>query len=389
MKKTVRDIEVGGKRVLVRADFNVPLEEGEVADDTRIRASLPTIRYLLDHDARVILCSHLGRPGGEEVEELRLDPVAARLADLIGREVLKADDCVGDEVEGAAADLDPGEVLLLENSRFHPGEKANDPDFAAQLASLAEVYVNDAFGTAHRAHASTEGVAHRLPAVAGLLMARELEALGRARENPADPLVLILGGAKISDKIGVLDRLGQQAASILVGGGMANTFLKAKGLEVGQSLVEEDVIDEAQRILEQSGEKLVLPVDVVIADAFEADADHRTVSVDGVPAAWRILDVGTETIALFADHLRPARMVIWNGPMGVFEMDAFAQGTYALARRLADLDAEVITGGGETGAAVNEIGVVGEMAHVSTGGGAFLTFMEGGPLPGVEALEDE
>jgi phosphoglycerate kinase len=388
MKKTIRDIDAGGQRVLIRADFNVPLEEGEVADDTRIRASLPTIEHLLDQDARVILSSHLGRPGGEVVEELRLDPVAARLADLINQNVLKADDCVGDEVEEAAAELKPGEVLLLENTRFHPGEKANDPDFAAQLASLADVYINDAFGTAHRAHASTEGVAHHLPAVAGLLMARELEALKQARENPAEPLVLILGGAKISDKIGVLDRLGQQAALILVGGGMANTFLKAKGLEVGKSLVEEDVIDEAQRILKELGEKLLLPVDVVIADAFETDADHRTISVDGVPSEWRILDIGPETIDRFTQRLRPARMVIWNGPMGVFEMDAFAQGTYALARRLADLDAEVIIGGGETGAAVNEIGVVGEMAHVSTGGGAFLTFMEGGPLPGVEALED-
>jgi phosphoglycerate kinase len=388
MKKTIRDIDAGGQRVLIRADFNVPLEEGEVADDTRIRASLPTIEHLLDQDARVILSSHLGRPGGEVVEELRLDPVAARLADLINQNVLKADDCVGDEVEEAAAELKPGEVLLLENTRFHPGEKANDPDFAAQLASLADVYINDAFGTAHRAHASTEGVAHHLPAVAGLLMARELEALKQARENPAEPLVLILGGAKISDKIGVLDRLGQQAALILVGGGMANTFLKAKGLEVGKSLVEEDVIDEAQRILKELGEKLLLPVDVVIADAFETDADHRTISVDGVPSEWRILDIGPETIDRFTQRLRPARMVIWNGPMGVFEMDAFAQGTYALARRLADLDAEVIIGGGETGAAVNEIGVMGEMAHVSTGGGAFLTFMEGGPLPGVEALED-
>ena len=388
-KKTNQEIDLKNKKVLVRADFNVPLEGGEVADDTRIRAALPTIEHLLDEGGRVILCSHLGRPGGEVVEGLRLDPVAARLADVLDEDVVKTDDCVGAEVEEAVADLEPGEVLLLENTRFHPGEKANDPDFAAQLAGLAEVYVNDAFGTAHRAHASTEGVAHHLPAVAGLLMARELETLEQAREAPDKPLAFILGGAKISDKIDVLDRLGELAAVILIGGGMANTFFKAKGLEIGQSLVENDAIDEAWRIMERSGGKLVLPIDVVIADAVEADAEHRAVPVSEVPPDWHILDIGPDTIALFGQRLRIARTVIWNGPMGVFEMEPFAQGTFATARMLAEMNAKVITGGGETAAAVNEIGVADEMDHVSTGGGAFLAFMEGKVLPGVAALEDK
>jgi phosphoglycerate kinase len=389
MKKTIKDVDVGGKSVLVRADFNVPLENGKVTDDFRIRATLPTIQYLIGKGARIILCSHLGRPGGEVVEDLRLDPVAARLADLLDQRVPKTDDCVGAQAQQAVDDLQPGQVLLLENTRFHPGEKANDPDFAAQLAHGADLYANDAFGAAHRAHASTEGVAHILPAVAGLLMARELEILGRVREHPSHPFVAILGGAKISDKIEVVNQLLDQVELLMVGGGMANTFLRARGLETGDSLVEEDSLDTAREILDRAGDSLILPVDAVIADAFEADATHRTVPVDEVPAGWQILDVGQGTIDLFKDKLATAKMVMWNGPLGVFEMPAFAHGTMALAKALAELDAETITGGGETAAAVSQAGVVDQLSHVSTGGGAFLTFMEGSKLPGVEALQDK
>lgn len=386
--KTIKDVAVSDRRVLVRVDFNVPLEGGEVADDTRIEASLPTIRYLLDHDARVILCSHLGRPGGKVVKDLRLGPVAERLSELLGMEVTLADDCVGPEVEKKAGELAAGEVMVLENTRFHPGEKANDPHFAAQLASIAELYVNDAFAAAHRAHASTEGVAHHLPAVAGLLMEREVEALTRVRENPKHPFVAIFGGAKISDKIGILDQMMERMEAVLVGGGMANTFLKAQGHEVGQSLVEEDSLDTAKEILEEAEEKLVLPIDVVIADAFDEDATHHAVMVDQVPAGWRILDVGPRTVELFREKLESAKMVLWNGPLGVFEMDPFAKGTFAIAGTLAELDAETITGGGETAAAVNQLGIADRMTHVSTGGGAFLTFMGGEELPGLAALSE-
>jgi phosphoglycerate kinase len=381
-------VNVGGKRVLVRVDFNVPLEAQQVTDDTRIRAALPTIEYLVEREARVILCSHLGRPGGEVVEDLRMDPVANRLADLLEQEVLKANDCVGSEVEEAVSSLKPGQVLMLENTRFHPGEKANHPDLAAQLASVADLYVNDAFGAAHRAHASTEGVTHHLPAVAGLLMERELEALRRVRENPKHPFMAIFGGAKISDKIGVVEQFLGRMEALMVGGGIANTFLKARGLEVGQSLVEDESLDLARRTLEQAGDKLVLPVDVVIADAFSPDANRRTVPVDQVEPEWRILDVGPQTVDAFKERLQSAQMVMWNGPLGVFEMGPFAQGTLSIARTLANLDAEVITGGGETAAAVNQAGVADAMAHVSTGGGAFLTFLEGQELPGVAALEE-
>jgi len=387
MIKTIKDIDVGQKRVLVRADFNVPLDSGRVADDTRIRACLPTVRYLVDHEARVILCSHLGRPGGKVVEALRLDPVARRLAELLDQAVDKADDCVGSEVRQTVQALEPGQVLLLENTRFHPGEKANDPEFAAQLASLGEVYVDDAFGTAHRAHASTEGVAHDLPAVGGLLMEKELEVLGRVRENPAHPFVAILGGAKISTKIDVMQRLLDQVETLLVGGAMANTFLLAQGREVGESLVEEDRLDTASQILDKGGDRLILPQDVVIAREMEADAERRTVSANEVPAGWRILDVGPKTIERFEQEMEPARMVMWNGPLGAFELKPFARATYALARALADLDAETITGGGETAAAVNDVGVAERLTHVSTGGGAFLQFMEGKELPGVAVLQ--
>jgi phosphoglycerate kinase len=388
MKKPVRDVEVTGKRVLVRADFNVPLEDGTVGDDTRLRASLPTIHYLMARGAKIILCSHLGRPGGEPVDELRMDPVARRLSQLLEVPVTKLDDCVGPQIEGEVTGLQAGEMVLLENTRFHPGEKANDPDFATQLAGLAELYVNDAFGSAHRAHASTEGVAHHLPAVAGLLMEKELQALGRVLDNPQQPFVAIFGGAKISDKIGVIDRFLERSRSILVGGGMANTFLRARDMQTGESLVEEDSLEQAGRILEEAAELLVLPVDVVVASEFDAGADRKTVSVDKVPRDWHILDIGPRSVALFKEKFAGARMVVWNGPLGVYELEPFAQGTFAIARALADLDAEVIVGGGEIGAAVHQAGVAGEMVHVSTGGGAFLEFLEGVELPGVAALED-
>jgi phosphoglycerate kinase len=388
-KKGVSDIDVSGKRVLVRVDFNVPLDEGEVADDMRIRASLPTIRYLRQEKARIILCSHLGRPKGEVVEKLRLDPVAQRLADLLDTEVKKADDCVGQEAEQAAEGLDPGEVLLLENTRFHPGEKANDPEFARLLASLAEVYVNDAFAAAHRAHASTEGVAHLLPAVAGFLMKREVEALQPVRDAPEQPFILILGGAKVADKIGVIRHFMHHTHFLLVGGGMASTLLRAQGFEMAESLVEEESLDTARRILSEADKTLVLPEDVVIADGLSADVNHRVIDVGNVPSGWQIVDVGPETIDLFEDSLQGARTVVWNGPVGVFEIEPFGQGTFSLARILSRLDATTIVGGGDTAAAVHQAGVAEKMTHVSTGGGAFLAFIEGEELPGLAALDDK
>jgi len=388
-KKTVRDIAVKGKRVLVRVDFNVPLENGKVADDTRIRAALPTIRYLLEQGAAVILMSHLGRPKGKVQDELRLDPVARRLSQLLGRDVGKLDDCVGPEVLRAAKSLEPGQVLLLENLRFHPEEEQNDPDFARQLASLADVYVNDAFGTAHRAHASTAGVAAHLPAVAGLLLERELEVLGTVLAHPARPFVAILGGAKVSSKIGVIRSLLTKVDLLLVGGGMANTFLKAQGHDVGESLAEDDRLVMAREILEQAGEKLVLPVDVVVADAFADDANVQIVGVDQVPAGWRILDIGPRTVSLFDEKLASAATVVWNGPMGVFEFPRFAAGTIALASSLASSEATTIVGGGDSIAALQQAGLADKMTHVSTGGGASLEFLEGNVLPGVAALQDK
>jgi len=388
-KKTVRDINVKGKRVLVRVDFNVPLSEGSVADDTRIRAALPTIQYLLDREATLILCSHLGRPKGQVVDALRMDPVAHRLSELLGRPVLKLDDCVGPEVEEAVQAAQPGDLILLENTRFHPEETQNDPAFAAQLASLADLYVNDAFGSAHRAHASTEGVAQLLPAVAGFLMEKELEFLGGALASPRRPFVAILGGAKISDKIGVIENLLGQVDALLIGGGMANTFLQADGYDVADSLVEEGSLDTARDLLERAGDKLVLPVDVTIADRFDAGAFSQVVTVSAVPPRWRILDVGPRTLELFQERLADARTVVWNGPMGVFEFPKFALGTEAVARMLAALpDATTVIGGGDSAAAVQRTGLAGQMSHISTGGGASLEFLEGKTLPGVAALLD-
>ncbi|MGQ9567381.1 MAG: phosphoglycerate kinase [Anaerolineae bacterium] len=387
-KKTVRDVPVRGQRVLVRVDFNVPLAEGRVADDTRIRAALPTIQYLLDQGARVILMSHLGRPKGRAREDLRLRPVGERLAELLGRPVRVLDDCVGPPVESAVSAMREGEVVLLENLRFHPEEEANDAEFARALARLGDLYVNDAFGAAHRAHASTVGVTQYLPAVAGFLMERELAFLGRALEAPERPYVAILGGAKISDKIGVIRNLLARADTLLIGGGMANTFLKAQGLEVGDSLVEEEAVPLAKGLLEEAADRLRLPVDVVVADAFSADAARKVVPVDQVPAGWRILDIGPETVARFSEALRGARTIFWNGPMGVFEFPPFAEGTFAIARAVAECPGTTIVGGGDSVAAVNQAGVADRIAHISTGGGASLEFMEGRILPGVAALED-
>ena len=388
-KKTVRDIDAAGKRVLVRADFNVPLDEnGQIADDRRIEAALPTVRYLREQGAKVILCSHLGRPKGKVVEALRLTPVAERLSELLGVEVVKAADCIGCRAARVVEAMKPGDVVLLENLRFHAEERKNDPAFAKQLASLADVYVNDAFGTAHRAHASTEGVAHVLPAVAGFLLEREITFLGQALGAPARPFVAILGGAKVSDKIGVIENLLPKVDHLLLGGGMANTFFKAQGHEVGDSLLEEDKVDLARDLLERAGAKLSLPVDVVVADAFSANAKHKTVAVDRVPAGWRILDIGPESVSEFSAILRTAQTVVWNGPMGVFEFPAFAIGTVAVAKALAGTDATTIIGGGDSAAAVEQAGLSEQMTHISTGGGAALEFLEGKVLPGVAALAD-
>ncbi|MGQ9666875.1 MAG: phosphoglycerate kinase [Anaerolineae bacterium] len=388
-KKTVRDIDVAGKRVLVRVDFNVPLEKGQVTDDTRIRAAIPTIRYLIDHGARVILMSHLGRPKGGPSDDLRLEPVARRLSELLGKEVRYMRDCIGPEVEAAVRSLQEGEVLLMENLRFHPEEEKNDPAFAAQLAKLGDVYVNDAFGAAHRAHASTAGIAQHLPAVAGFLMEKELTFLGKALENPERPFITILGGAKISDKIGVIRNLIPRVDRLLIGGGMANTFLKAQGYEMGDSLVEEESLDTARELLQAAGDKLRLPVDVVIADRFDNEAQRRVVQVDAVPAGWRVLDIGPETIEAFRTELANAKTVVWNGPMGVFEFPNFAAGTFAIAETLASLPATTIVGGGDSVAAVQRAGVAYQITHISTGGGASLEFLEGRTMPGVAALLDK
>ncbi|HTK07622.1 MAG TPA: phosphoglycerate kinase [Ktedonobacteraceae bacterium] len=395
-KKTVRDIEVAGQRVLVRVDFNVPLDSQQhITDDTRIRAALPTINYSLDHGAAVILMSHLGRPKGQVVESMRLTPVAQRLGKLLDKPVQSAKDCIGSEVEQQAHALQPGEVLLLENLRFHKEEEKNDPDFSRQLASLGTLYVNDAFGTAHRAHASTEGVTRYLPGVAGFLMEKELNFLGSTLENPKRPFVAIVGGAKVSDKIMVLERLISLADAVLIGGGMANTFFKAQGYEVGDSLVEESKVEEARHLItqaQQKGIRFVLPSDVVIADRFAADAEHKVVPANQVPQSWRILDIGPNTVDLFRQVASGAKTIIWNGTLGVAEMPAFAQGTNATAQLLADSTRQgaiTIIGGGDSAAAVEQAGLADQMSHVSTGGGASLEFLEGRTLPGVAALQDK
>jgi phosphoglycerate kinase len=390
-KKTIEDVDVADKRVLVRVDFNVPLEGGEVTDDTRIRAALPTLQYLLDHDAKLILMSHLGRPKGDNRDQFKMDPVALRLSDLLDRPVQKLDALVGSEVEGAVNGMRPGEVILLENTRFESGETKNDPDLSRKLARLADVYVNDAFGSAHRAHSSTAGIVEEsdIPAVGGYLMEKELQALGEALNNPKRPFVAIQGGAKISDKITVLNRLLELADTVLIGGGMANTFFKARGHDVADSLVEDEALEEARNLLEGASEKLVLPLDVVIANAFDNAASTRTIEAGDVPSGWRILDIGPRTIEKYRDILSDAKTVLWNGPMGVFEMSNFAKGTFAIAETLASLDATTVVGGGDSAAAVADAGLADRMSHVSTGGGASMEFLEGKTLPGVAALDDK
>ena len=376
-KKTVKDIDLKNKRVLMRVDFNVPMADGKVTDDKRIKASLPTIQYVLEHGASVILMSHLGRPKGGPDPEFSLRAASEVLSSLLGKPVKMAPDCVGAEVEKMAKELKPGEVLMLENTRFHAGEEKNDLDLAKQMAVLGDVYVNDAFGSAHRAHSSTEGVAHFLPAVSGFLMEQELEYLGRAVLNPEHPYIAILGGAKISDKILVVETLLSKCDKLIVGGGMANTFLAAQGLNMQDSLVEASSLDTAKSILKKSGGKLILPVDAVIADKFDAEANTQVVDVNKIPAGWRMMDVGPKTLALYKTELSGAKLIVWNGPVGVFEMPKFAEGTFALARMLAESKAITVIGGGDSASAVKKAGVAKQMTHVSTGGGASLEFLEG------------
>ena len=390
-QKTIEDISVESKKVLVRVDFNVPLnEKGEITDETRIQAALPTIKYLLDHHAKVILCSHLGRPKGEVKPEFSLAPVAKRLQVLLDTKVTFAKDVIGPSADEAVANIQDGEVVLLENLRFHKEETKNDPEFAKKLASYADIFVNDAFGTAHRAHASTEGVTHYLPSVAGFLIKKELEFMGGALENPQRPFVAILGGAKIADKIPVIENLFNKVDCLIIGGGMANTFLAAQGYHMGKSLVDADSIGLANELLKKAklkGVKILLPIDVVAADAFSNDAKTVMVPVDSIPEGYMALDIGSSTTMIFAEEINRAKTVIWNWPMGVAEMPNFAGGTRAVAEALANTSATTIIGGGDSAAAVKNLGFGDKMSHISTGGGASLEFLEGKELPGIAALD--
>ncbi|MDI6697177.1 MAG: phosphoglycerate kinase [Anaerolineales bacterium] len=388
-KKLITDIDVKGKRVLARVDFNVPIKDGKVEDDTRIVAALPTIKYLLDHGAAVILCSHLGRPKEGPDPKYSMRPTAEHLSKLLGKPVAFSEECVGPVAEAAAKALKPGDVLVLENTRFYKGETKNDPEMAKQLATLADVYVNDAFGSAHRAHASTEGVAHYLPAVAGFLMEKEIKYLGEAISNPKRPFVAILGGAKIVDKIGVIRNLLKIADTVLIGGGMANTFFKAQGYPMGESLVDGEALETAREILQDAGPRLRLPVDVVIADKFDNNANMKIIDVGAVPEGWAILDIGPETVAAYAKVIKDAGTVVWNGPMGVFEMPNFAKGTFGIAQAVAESQAVSIVGGGDSVSALNQSGLSDKITHISTGGGASLEMLEGLTLPGVAALQDK
>ncbi len=388
-KKMLTDLDDKGKKVLVRVDFNVPLKDGKVGDDTRIKAALPTINYLLENGAAVILCSHLGRPKGVADPAFSLKPVADYLGGMVNAPVKFAEDCIGEKAEEAVKTLKVGEVLVLENTRFHKEEKKNDPGMAKALALLADLYVNDAFGSAHRAHASTTGVAEYLPAAAGFLLQKEIQYLGNAIAEPQRPFVAILGGAKVSDKIGVIENLLTKADNILIGGGMANTFFKAQGYEMSDSLVEDEVVDTAKALMEKPGGKLMLPVDVAIADAFDADANAKTMDSGDVPEGWRVLDIGPKTVEAFASVIKDAGTVVWNGPMGVFEFPKFAQGTFGVAKAVADSKAVSIIGGGDSVAAINQSGLEAKITHVSTGGGASLEMLEGKELPGLSALNDK
>ncbi|NLL48108.1 MAG: phosphoglycerate kinase [Firmicutes bacterium] len=391
-KKTIADVNVKGQRVLMRVDFNVPMQNGVITDDKRIRAALPSIQHLADQGGRVILMSHFGRPKGQVNETMRLDPIAKRLGELLGKPVQKVDDCIGPEVKKAVDALEDGDVLVLENVRFYAEEEKNDPEFAKALASLGDIFVNDAFGTAHRAHASTTGVAHYLPAVSGFLMEKELEFLGGALDNPKRPFVAILGGAKVKDKIGVIEALLDKADTLIIGGGMAYTFFKAQGFEIGNSLLDPDRLDFCLDIIKKAKEKgveLLFPVDIVVGRERAEDTEHKVVGYQEMPADWEGLDSGPKTTELFSEVVKKAGTVVWNGPMGVFEMEAFAAGTRGLAQALADSSAISIIGGGDSAAAVEQMGLAAQMTHVSTGGGASLEFLEGKVLPGVAALNDK
>jgi phosphoglycerate kinase len=391
-KKTVRDVDVKGKRVFCRVDFNVPMQDGEVTDDTRIRAALPTIQYLTEQGAKVILASHLGRPKGKVVEELRLDAVAKLLSDLSGKTVLKVDEAYGEEAEQGIAKLNDGDILLLENVRFYPGEEKNAPELSKQFANLADIYVNDAFGAAHRAHASTAGIAEYIPAVSGFLMEKELEVLGKALSNPERPFTAIIGGAKVKDKIGVIDNLLEKVDNLIIGGGLAYTFIKAQGHDIGNSLLEEDKIELAKSFIDKAKEKGVnfyMPVDTVVADEFSNEAETKLVSVDSIPSDWQGLDIGPETRDIYTKVISESKLVIWNGPMGVFEMESFENGTKSVALALADAsNTYTVIGGGDSAAAVEKFNLADKMDHISTGGGASLEFIEGKELPGVVALND-
>lgn len=390
-KKTMNDVEVKGKRVFVRVDFNVPMEDGKITDDTRIRAALPTIKHLVDEDAKVILASHLGRPKGEVVEDMRLTAVGNRLAELLGKPVLKLDESVGETVKTAVHNMNDGDVVLLENVRFHKGEEKNDAELAKQFAELAEIYVNDAFGAAHRAHASTAGIAEYLPAVSGFLLQKELDVLGKALSDPERPFTAIIGGAKVKDKIGVIDHLLDKVDNLIIGGGLAYTFVKAQGHEIGNSLVEEDKIELAKEFMQKAKDKgvnFLMPVDAVVASEFSKDADSKVVDIDAIPADWMGLDIGPKTVALYADTIKNSKLIIWNGPMGVFEMEKFADGTKGVAEAMAETAGYTIIGGGDSAAAVEKFHVADKMDHISTGGGASLEFMEGKELPGVVELND-
>ncbi|MCG7408811.1 phosphoglycerate kinase [Paenibacillus sp. ACRRX] len=391
-KKSVRDIEVNGKRVFVRVDFNVPLENGQITDDTRIQETLPTIKFLMEKGAKVILASHMGRPKGEVVDSMRLTPAAARLGELLGKPVKKLDESIGESVQAEIANMNNGDVVVLENVRFHKGEEKNDAELAKQFAALADVFVNDAFGAAHRAHASTEGIAHHLPAVAGLLMEKELDVLGRALSNPERPFTAIVGGSKVKDKIDVINKMLEIADNVIIGGGLAYTFFKAQGHEIGQSLLDESKLQESLGFIEKAkelGKNLYLPVDIVVSDDFSATANTQNVDIDGIPADWEGIDIGPKTREIYADVIKNSKLVVWNGPMGVFEIEPFSHGTRAVANACAETAAYTIIGGGDSAAAVEKFNLKDKMDHISTGGGASLEFMEGKVLPGVVALNDK
>ncbi len=390
-KKTIEDIQVQGKKVLVRCDFNVPLDkDGNITDENRIVGAMPTIKYLADNGAKVILCSHMGKPKGEPKPEFSLAPVAKRLSEKLGKEVVFAADAnvVGENAKKAVSEMKDGDIVLLENTRYRAEETKNVETFSKELASLAEIFVNDAFGTAHRAHCSTVGVADYLPAVCGYLIQKEIEFLGNAVNNPVRPLVAILGGSKVSSKISVIENLLDKVDKLIIGGGMAYTFMAAKGQEVGDSLLEKDYIDYAKEMMAKAGDKLLLPIDIVVATDFANDAESKVVPEGGIEAGWQGLDIGPKTIELFSDAVKSAKTVVWNGPMGVFEMENFAKGTNAIAQVLSQIDATTVIGGGDSVAAVNQAGLGDKMSHISTGGGASLEFLEGKQLPGIVALQD-